>query len=236
MIIVAGMATLGERVAAERERQNLTQADLAYKVTRLGFSMGQSAIYQIEKRGQSNPRSIVQLAQALGVAVRWLQTGEGEREPSAAEMPSGPPPLPSVVDMPRDVPILGTTVGGDSDMADFEMNGEIVDYARRPPRIAGRRDVFCLFVQGQSVSPWREPGQIVYAETNKPARSGDYCVIELKAKANDHIRPALIKRLVAITPTKLKLQQYTPARIFDIDRRLVFKVYRVIDWDELLGF
>ena len=66
-------------------------------------------------------------------------------------------------------------------------------------------------------------------------RAMDYVLVELKPHGNDGTRPAMIKRLLAVTPTKLRLRQYNPARDFDLDRRTVLRVYRVLDWDELLG-
>lgn len=139
-------------------------------------------------------------------------------------------------EMPKDVPVFGTVVGGDGNhLVDFELNGAVVDYVRRPPRLAGRADVFAAYVQGDSMVHWREPGQLVYVEIAKPPRVMDYVLVELKPPAGEATRPAMIKRLLAVTPTKLRLRQYNPARDFDIDRRTVLRLCRVLDWDELLG-
>lgn len=227
------MANLGERVAAERERLELTQADLAYKVSKLGFQIGQSGIYQIEKRGDSKPRCINQLAQALGVSIDWLQTGKGEKTPGA-KPPEGPPDLPGREEMPKDVPVFGTVQGGDGD-GDFELNGEIVDRVRRPPRLQGRADVFALYVRGQSMVPWRESGGLVYVDGTREPKIFDYVVIELQPKRGETARPALVKRLMAVKGNRLRVQQYQPAKEFEIEQRQVLKIYRVLDWDELLG-
>lgn len=147
---------------------------------------------------------------------------------------AAPPPYRS--EMPKDVPVYGTVVGGDGNhLVDFELNGAVVDYVRRPPRLAARADVFAAYVQGDSMVHWREPGQLVYVESAKPPRVMDYVLVELKPPVGESTRPAMIKRLLAVTPTKLRLRQYNPARDFDIDRRSVLRLYRVLDWDELLG-
>jgi len=139
-------------------------------------------------------------------------------------------------EMPKDVPVYGTVVGGDGNhLVDFELNGAVVDYVRRPPRLAARADVFAAYVQGDSMVHWREPGQLVYVESAKPPRVMDYVLVELKPPVGESTRPAMIKRLLAVTPTKLRLRQYNPARDFDVDRRAVLRLYRVLDWDELLG-
>ena len=63
------MTTLGERVKAERRAKGWSQAELARRVTKAGYSITQGGIAQIERRGETEPKSIVQLAQALGLSV-----------------------------------------------------------------------------------------------------------------------------------------------------------------------
>ncbi len=73
------MSTLGERVKTEREAKGWSQAELARRVTRAGYSITQGGIAQIERRGETEPKSIVQLAQALGLSVTWLQSNRGDK-------------------------------------------------------------------------------------------------------------------------------------------------------------
>ena len=153
----------------------------------------------------------------------------------ALRAPDAPlPPLRS--EMPKDVPVYGTVVGGTGQSEfDFEMNGTVVDYVRRPPRIAGRLDVFAAYVQGDSMMHWRKSGQLIYVEKAKPPSNMDYVLVELKPRGIDGTRPALVKQLLAVTPTKVRLRQYNPPKDFDLDRRTVLHIYRVMDWDELMG-
>src|SRR5215207_6920895 len=73
------MTTLGERVKAERRAKGWSQAELAQRVTKAGYSITQGGIAQIERRGETEPKSIVQLAQALGLSVHWLQSTRGDK-------------------------------------------------------------------------------------------------------------------------------------------------------------
>lgn len=244
------MSSLGERVKAARQDKGWTQGRLATEVTRRGFTITQAGISNIENRGVSNPQCLPELAAALGLSASWLRTGRGPRndgiadeaeafqpEPNA-KLHDEAPPLPSRGEMPKDVPVFGTVVGGNSAaMADFELNGEIVDFVRRPPRFAGRRDVFAAYYQGESMLYWREPGQLIYFERAKPPRVNDYVLVELKPPSHDGdgVRPALIKRLLGITPTKIRLRQYNPPKDFEIDRERVLQIVRAVDLDELLG-
>ena len=63
------MSTLGERVKEERKAKGWSQAELARRVTHAGYQITQGGIAQIERRGETEPKSIVQLATALGVSV-----------------------------------------------------------------------------------------------------------------------------------------------------------------------
>ncbi|MEI7876246.1 MAG: S24 family peptidase [Alphaproteobacteria bacterium] len=184
-------------------------------------------------------------AQLFGISVSRVLAmiaGKSDPGPELSEathlQPSGhlvnPPELPNKHDMARDIPVFGTSMGGDGN-GDFEMNGQIVDYVRRPPRLSGRTDVFAIYIQGTSMSPWRDPGDIAYVEKSRPPRAGDYVVIEFQGDVHN-VRSSLIKKLVGISPTKIKLQQYNPPKIIEIDRlKNRYQIYRVIDWTELMG-
>lgn len=209
------------------------------------------------EKGHNVPerKRIAQLAKILGIPIDRLMaltTGAADNDAasslsdaSAGDVPTLPEavrapdvPLPPYrSEMPKDVPVYGTGIGGSGqgNLFDFELNGTIVDYVRRPPRIAGRVDVFAAYVTGESMSPWREPGQLIYVEGAKQPKAMDYVLVELKSGDAHGVRPALVKRLVSVTSTKLKLRQFKPAKDFDVDLKTVLKVHRIMDWDELLG-
>lgn len=142
------------------------------------------------------------------------------------------PVIPTRSEMSRDVPLLGTVWGGDS--GDFAMNGETGDYMRRPPRYAGRSDLFALFVQGQSMQPRYFSGELIYVEKQRPAQNGDHVVVELHPDEAG-VREAYLKQLIAITPTKVRLQQYNPPKILEIERKRIHQVLRVLSMMDLLG-
>lgn len=156
--------------------------------------------------------------------------------PANATIATQAPRLLQRTEMARDVPVMGTVMGGDTkDEVDFQLNGQVVDYVRRPPRIAGRKDVFAAYVQGTSMSPWREPGKLIYVEQARPPAIGDYVLVELKPARGDEVRGALVKQFKGATQTKYKLYQYNPSKDLLIDRHKVLNIFRVMDLDELLG-
>jgi len=227
--------SIAERVRQSREAKGWSQSRLAEEVRRLGGKLSQQNVGNIEGGTVDRPKALPEIAAALGVAEEWLRTGQEQAPATNARFAEGQTAfLPARQDMPKDVPVFGTSMGGDG-TGDFEFNGQIVDYVRRPPRLDGRTDVFAIYVQGASMSPWREPGELAYVERNRPPRTGDYVVVEFQADAHN-VRPALIKKLAALTPTKIKLQQYNPPRVIELDRmKKRHQLYRVIDWTELMG-
>jgi phage repressor protein C with HTH and peptisase S24 domain len=134
---------------------------------------------------------------------------------------------------PEDIPVLGTAFGGPRG-GDFTMIGDSGLRVRRPPRLIGREDIFALFVQGDSMSPRYEPGELIYCETKRPPQNGDFVVVELQP-GPDGEHEAYLKRLVAITPTKVKVSQFNPAKTLEIDRAAVRQVVRVMNLLDMLG-
>ncbi|MGH7085416.1 MAG: helix-turn-helix domain-containing protein, partial [Acetobacteraceae bacterium] len=56
----------------------------------------------------------------------------------------------------RDVPVYGTAEAGAEGA--FHLNtGEPIDWARRPAGLAGMQGVFAIYVEGDSMVPWRQP-------------------------------------------------------------------------------
>lgn len=73
----------GARVAEERQRLDLSQAELAVRVSRLGYKISQTGIDKIEKRDTTRPKCLRELAVALNVTQEWLLTGSEPKHPGA---------------------------------------------------------------------------------------------------------------------------------------------------------
>lgn len=142
---------------------------------------------------------------------------------------------PDISAMPLNVPVYGTAVGGSSGA--FQMNGNVVDYVRRPPGIARAQGVFAVYVQGDSMSPWRFPGDPIYINPARPARQGDHVLVELQSERDGEPGAAFVKRLVTVSATSVRLAQYNPVRDdIEIPREQVRQILRIVEWAELLGF
>jgi transcriptional regulator with XRE-family HTH domain len=202
------MTTLGERVKAERRAKGWSQAELARRVTRAGYSITQGGIAQIERRGDTEPKSIVQLAQALQLSVNWLQSNRGDKTlgatlgeddeqlslaeggrrgrrggaaaaSAAARAASGRPPL----------QVFASAQGGSEGA--MLLSNEPVSWIPRDPRLEGIQDAYGCFV-------------------------------------SDGSRYVLIKRLVRRNEGSWTVKQYNPAKTYTLSRREWQKAHLVI--------
>ncbi len=220
---------LSKVIRDARLAAGLSQAGLGHK---LGLS--DAAVNHWES-GKSEPsrKHLAALIETLGLDPAVVVASSSASHPPTTTARARPrAPVLDIQDMPRKTPILGLAQGGDGDDM-FYLNGQVADYARTPPRIAGRANVFAIWTSGDSMFPWRASGDLVYVE-ERPVRVGDYVILEMQPDAHD-TRPAILKRLAGQTPTKIRLEQYNPQKTIEIDRRKIVRMLRVIDWPELLG-
>jgi phage repressor protein C with HTH and peptisase S24 domain len=139
-------------------------------------------------------------------------------------------PIPSLG--ARDVPIRGIAAGGIR--GGFQLGAETIDYAPRPPALTTTKNIYSIFVLGDSMAPAFESGALVYVSPDRPARAGDYVIVQLRNDA-DQVTEALFKRLKSQDDAYLTLEQFNPAKTLKIARADVAAVHRVYPWNEVFG-
>jgi transcriptional regulator with XRE-family HTH domain len=81
------MATMGDRVRAERTAKGWSYQDLAERVSKIaGEKCPRVSIEKIEDRSSTASKWSIHIATALGVDHRWLLTGKGPRTAPAAPL------------------------------------------------------------------------------------------------------------------------------------------------------
>jgi transcriptional regulator with XRE-family HTH domain len=210
---VIAMSTLGERVAAEREARQMTQTALAKRVTLYGFKISQQGIGQIESRGDTRPKCIVELAAALEVNPEWLKTGKGlkfagntrriEQDPEATaaamrELSSRG----SVAH--RDLP-LWRSIDGPSGSWLLAPSDE--DFVLRPEPLIGARDGFACRVLGRGAEPIYRQGELIFANPLRTVTAGDDCLF-LGSAQRGGIHSAIIGRVVAFPDDGWLIDQF----------------------------
>lgn len=185
--------------------------------------------------------TLAALAPVLGTTVNWLL--DGNDGPPSPE----PVPLPAISELrhtdilapnpaglPKDVPVLGTAAGSEIGNGAFQLTTDVIDYVRRPAGLAGARDAYALYVEGDSMFPRFEPGDLVFIHPHRKPLPGDYVIIQEPDSNNGEPR-AFIKRLVKITGTTIKVTQFNPASTIDFIIRPGTVVHKVITDGDLYG-
>lgn len=241
---------LGTVIKQAREARGFTQGKIAAE-----FGITRNAVTAWEKGGGPQRDRMPRLAEMLGIDLESALKGDlvlldqpqSVEEPHPADaVPERPesnvviPPDAEPADTsrfkgPRNVPVYGTGSGGDG-KGDFTLNGQIIDHAPRPPGIANRKDVYVVYLVGDSVSPKYEDGDPLYIDPHRRPQPRDYVFVEKRGEIEGEPGPALVKRLVKRSGGKLYLEQHIdPKELAPINEADVVRVHRVIPWPELIG-
>ena len=221
---------------AKRIQQRLDELGLSARAASLRATGSDGTIRMILSGKTANPRSdtLAKLAPVLETSVEWLM-GETARLPSGSEIRPANVPLPARDAMPRDVPVFGTVAGSELGKGAFQLTTDVVEYVRRPPGLATVKDAYALYVEGESMSPKFEPGELVYVHPHRKVVSGDYVVIQ--EPDGDHGEPrGFIKQYLRQTAKLLQTQQFNPASKVDFVIRPGLKWHRVMSLSDLMGF
>ncbi len=71
-------------------------------------------------------------------------------------------------------------------------------------------------------------GEAAYIHPGKPVTVGAFVLVQLKPKADGEAPRAVIKRLLRRSGTKTVLEQYNPAKTFDLRNDDIISIHRVV--------
>lgn len=187
-----------------------------------------------------NPRAdtMRKLAEALETTVEWLMEGDGAATPptivgrpvSNARIVELKPP--ALATLRRDVPVMGTAAG--SLGGAFQFEGGVIDYVARPPALAGAKNVYAMFIEGTSMCPEHNPGDLRFIHPDRKVGVGDSVVVTAKY-SDDGPYESFIKHLVRRTGERLIVQQLNPPATIEFDMRFVASVHKVMTMNDLFG-
>jgi len=193
--------------------------------------LNEKAVSQILTGKSQNPRidTVESLAIVMGVAVDDLIERGGQNAAASAPEPSALPRLPTRMEAPKDVPVLGTAMGANGDGA-FLLNqtAGVVDRAPRYPGLKDNRRAFAIYVEGDSMWPRFDPGDLIYVDPNRPVRIGDDVVIVVANRDAGQPPQAYLKHLVRRSPSKVTARQFNPDKTVEFEGDLVREIYRVL--------
>lgn len=153
--------------------------------------------------------------------------------------------VPNVTGELKDLPVLGTAEGADEAV---DGNGhphmiesmlltitDAIEYRVRPPALKHRKDVYCLYITGQSMNPRYEAGELVYVDAHRPAAIGDYVIVQMRGEGDneDNVIRVMVKRLVKRGPEFFEFEQFNPPLTFRYPKKMVMRLHRIMRTEEL---
>ena len=179
------------------------------------------------------------LAKALDWSVQELQAemqAAGLRPADVNEaVPSDVPGAAVSADqlsyLPLDIPVYG--VAAASVVGCFVIDGQI-DVVRRPPGLAQARNIYALYVHGESMFPRHRSGDLIFVSPDRPPRSGDDVVVQTRNHPGDVIQ-SWLKEFDHSTEDVVLVRQLNPASTIEFRQDTVVSVHRVLSMRELFG-
>lgn len=219
-----------ERLKAAIERSGKSAQRISLEATG-----AKDTIRQILAGRSKNPRidTIELIAQALDVDPRWL-TDPNISEPINPETPAvrfARTPA-RTAETAKTVPINGTAAG-------THINGaphlaEPIGHVPAPPGLATLRDVYALYVEGNSMEPQFAAGELIFVSPHKPARPGDAVIILTEATSTTP-RSITLGTLKARTESGIEISKHSSKGTITIPHRQVLHLHKVLTTNELFG-
>lgn len=181
-------------------------------------------------------------AGAQPVPVAAFQSPQSDFRPAPADLFASVPRAQGEI---PDLPVLGTAEGADEPV---DGNGhphmiesmllavtDQIEQRIRPAALKNRKDVYCLYITGQSMDPRFEPGELVYVDARRPAAIGDYVIVQMRGNEDneDNVVRVMVKRLVKRGPDYFEFQQFNPPLTFRYPKNMVMRLHRIMRTDEL---
>ncbi|WP_162987205.1 S24 family peptidase [Sphingomonas paeninsulae] len=147
--------------------------------------------------------------------------------------------------MNDDLPVYGSAMGADTivDGEAIELTrlntADIIEYRERPQILNGKRDVYGLYVQGNSMDPAFDDGDLLVVQKTSSISARDFVVVYLRPTDDtddgETARHVLIKRLVRRTSQFVELQQYEPKLTFRIAMNDVLRIDKALRMSDVLA-
>lgn len=223
-----GLMAENDRIA--RIAGLLEEHKLPMKTVSLAAGLNETFVRDLLKRGRS---PLAENLDAVEAAIARL-ANRVPLEPLTPEIRKADKPPLYRGTLPKDVPMMGTAAGSPLKKGAFRFSAEPVDIVVRPPGLLDAADVYSLYVEGDSMSPKYEPGDLIYVNPHRPARPGDTVVIQDPTADGDEFE-GYVKILVRRSGGEVITRQLNPEGELKFKQTPGLKVHRVYTVAELFG-
>lgn len=224
-----------DKTLIERLEQKLRETGKSARAVSLAVSKNPDTIRNIQRGLTRDPKAEIlkKIAAELGTTQDWLLGGtDPVDERPAPEVSPAPVPFPVATSMPNDVPVHGTAAASHLRGA-FQFDAGVVDYVRRPPSLAGAKNAYALYVEGTSMQPKFDPGDLVFVHPDRPVRIGDTVIVQMEVAP--HEIEASIGFLRRRTAETFIIGKLNPDADVHLPAAKVKRVHRVLSLNELFG-
>jgi len=196
-----------------------------------GLDADKSVVSRWFSGAMPSPANMQTIAAFLGVSVADLFAAPPEAQAPSVRMAEVQ--LPARDRMPRNIPVFGTVAGSMNGRGAFQLTSDEVDYVARPPGIANARDIYGLYVEGDSMLPMFRPGDLVLVNPHKPVRVDDVVIIQ--EPDTDNGRPCAFIKIFRRRSTRgIVAQQLNPPSEIEFIRPGTI-MHKVLTMNELFG-
>lgn len=133
--------------------------------------------------------------------------------------------LPTGMNRPVRIPVLGIAVGGDDGM--FELNGTVHAWIDGPTSLAGVDGAYAVYMRGESMEPKYTAGQELFVHPHIPVRPGSYVVVQLTDGT------AMVKRYLRKDEHGIVIEQLNPRAEVALSSESVASVHLIVSANEL---
>jgi phage repressor protein C with HTH and peptisase S24 domain len=224
-----------EKTVIELIKEVLDEKGLSPEEAARLCGLERSYFRKLFDRGTSSPRGVTlqKIASGLGIEPSRLLGQPQAQSQITTDIRPAEAEVPSRLSMPNDVPVMGTAAGSHLRGA-FQFSMDPIDYVRRPPALMGARDIYALYVEGESMVPQYSPGDLIYVHSHKPPRFGDAVVIQCH-NGSDQSVEATIGIFARRTAEKIVIRKHNPIAEVEISRSGILHIHKILTTNELFG-
>lgn len=205
--------SLKTRIFEARKKAHLTQNKLASLV-----HVTKAAVSAWEHGTSPHRDKLEAIAKATNVSLEWLLLGDKNAGEYDSRQISDRPAI-------KLIPVYGQAVAGIN--GEFSFDGKKLFEVPCPPCLLNVENAYGVEVAGDTMSPRYEDGEIVYIDTVRRIKKGDYVVAKIMMREDDSFPTVFIKRFIRHNEQELVLAQLNPAKELVFPHQHVLSVHYI---------
>ena len=224
------MDTLAKRLADAMARARLNQPGLARAASSPEQPVTQQTVHNLVSGQTTHSKHLPALADALGVSLEWLTRGDHTLKGGTGQVSlAGQDAQMTVTRNPANASrlrVLGMAECGPDGWSMW--NGDVIDTVPTPSGLAGAPGAYAVYAVGSSMEPRYYEGELIFIHPGKPVTAGSFVLVQIRPEHEGDTPRAMVKRLVKRTASKTVLEQFNPAKKFDIRNDDIVSLHRVV--------